>query len=68
LQPRRAAQVRIEPLTGVLCLHSVNLPGEFHRDPGDRLIVALARTLDAELITGDGKILRYPGVRSIAAT
>ena len=62
-----AAQVRIEPLTDALCLESVSLPGEFHRDPADRLIVALARTLDADLITADHKILRYAGVRTVAA-
>jgi PIN domain nuclease of toxin-antitoxin system len=59
--------VRIEPLTDVICLESVNLPGQFHRDPADRLIVALARVLDADLITADDKILRYPGVRTVAA-
>jgi PIN domain nuclease of toxin-antitoxin system len=68
---RGAAQVRIEPLTGQLtgslCLQSVDLPGQFHRDPGDRLIAAPARTLDAELVTADDKILRYAGVRAIAA-
>ena len=44
------------------------MPGEFHKDPADRLIVALARILDAELVTADGKILGYPGVRTIAAS
>jgi len=62
-----ARQLRVEPLTDSLCLESVSLPGEFHRDPADRLIVALARSLDVELVTADGKILRYSGVRTIAA-
>jgi PIN domain nuclease of toxin-antitoxin system len=62
-----AEQIRIEPLTDSLCLDSVNLPGEFHRDPADRLIVALARHLQAELITADHKILTYPEVRTSAA-
>ncbi len=62
------AQVRLEPLTAALCLDSVSLPGEFHRDPADRIIVALARGLDAELVTADEKILRYSGVRTVAAT
>ena len=60
-------QLRIEPLSDTLCLESVNLPGEFHRDPADRVIVALTRLLNAELVTADGKILRYGGVRTIAA-
>lgn len=59
--------LRIEPITDILCLDSVSLPGDFHRDPADRLIVALARSLDAELITADLKILKYSEVRSIAA-
>ena len=62
-----AEQVRIEPLTDALCLNSVSLPGQFHRDPADRLIVALARQLNAELITADEKILAYSSVTTIAA-
>jgi PIN domain nuclease of toxin-antitoxin system len=64
---QRAQQIHIEPLTDVLCLDSVNLPGTFHRDPADRLIVALARSLNTRLVTADGKILQYSGVQSIAA-
>ena len=61
-------QVRVQPLTDELCLESVNLPGEFHRDPADRLIIALARTLNVELVTADAKILGYSGVRTLAAS
>ncbi len=60
-------QVHVEPLTGPVCLASTTLPGDFHRDPADRLIVALARSLDAELVTSDGKIFRYSHVRTIRA-
>lgn len=62
-----AEQIRIEPLTVTHCLESVNLPGVFHRDPADRLIVALARTLRAELITADEKILAYREVLTVRA-
>ena len=61
------AQLRVEPLSAEVCLDSTTLPGDFHRDPGDRLIVALTRSLGCELITADSKILRYAGVRSLAA-
>lgn len=61
-------QIRIEPLTDSVCLESTSLPGSFHRDPADRLIVALARLLNAELITADGKILAYEHVQAIAAS
>ena len=62
-----AERIRIDPLTYDLCLDSVTLPGEFHRDPADRLIVALARKLDAELVTADRKILAYTSVTTIEA-
>lgn len=58
--------VHIEPLTDVLCCASVVLPGDFHRDPADRLIVALARQLDVELVTADHKILAYKAVKTIS--
>jgi PIN domain nuclease of toxin-antitoxin system len=48
-------------------MDSVELPGTFHRDPADRLIVALARQLNAPLVTADRKILAYPSVATIAA-
>lgn len=64
---QNAEQIRIEPLTYSICLESTNLPGEFHRDPADRLIVALARKLDVELVTADQKILAYSSVTSLAA-
>jgi PIN domain nuclease of toxin-antitoxin system len=60
-------QIRLEPLTAALCLESATLPGEFHRDPADRLIVALARRLGAELVTADQRILAYPDVITIPA-
>jgi PIN domain nuclease of toxin-antitoxin system len=35
------------------------LPGEPHRDPADRLLIATARQLRATLITRDELILAY---------
>jgi PIN domain nuclease of toxin-antitoxin system len=67
-QAQRAQGLQIEPLTPHLCIASTTLPGEFHRDPGDRLIVALARHLDCELFTSDHQILAYPHVRAVAAS
>ena len=64
---QKPRQIYVEPLNASLCLDSVSLPGEFHRDPADRLIVALARSLNSELVTADGKILQYAEVRTIAA-
>jgi PIN domain nuclease of toxin-antitoxin system len=44
---------------------SVELPGEFHKDPADRMIVATARKLAVPLVTKDDKILNYPHVKTI---
>lgn len=62
-----AEQIRMEPLTDALCIESTQLPGSFHRDPADRLIVALARRLDVELVTADRQILSYGEVRTVRA-
>ncbi len=41
------------------------LPGSFHRDPADRIIVAEARRRSAPVVTADARILGYPHVKSI---
>lgn len=42
-----------------------SLPGYFHHDPADRIIVATARKHDLAVITGDRKIIDYPHVNTI---
>ncbi len=54
--------VAVEAQIGV---ESTRLPGEFHKNPADRMIVALARHLNAPLVTADTKILEYKHVRAI---
>ena len=44
---------------------SCNLPGDFHKDPADRIIVATARINNLTLITKDKKITSYPYVNAI---
>lgn len=39
-----------------------SLPGDFHKDPADRVLVATARRHDLTLVTADQKILAYPHV------
>ena len=51
--------VRVLPVTAEVALHAVSLPGEFHRDPADQMIVATARTTASTLLTRDAKILSY---------
>lgn len=53
------------PLENRIALESVRLPGEFHADPADRIIVALARHYAVPLLTADNKIHAYPHVKTI---
>ena len=55
--------VRLLELSPRVCVESTQLPGVFHRDPADQIIVATARVLDVPLVTADAKILEYPHVR-----
>ena len=55
--------VQLVELSPRICVESTQLPGEFHRDPADQIIVATARVLDAPIVTVDDKILTYPHVR-----
>ncbi len=57
--------VRFIPVDNVIAVESESLPGEFHRDPADRMIVATARKLGKPLVTMDEKIRNYPHVRTI---
>lgn len=56
---------RVIPINSHIARDSVNLPGEFHKDPADRLIVATARHLSTPLVTKDQQIRDYPHVVSI---
>ena len=47
------------PLTGEIAIESVNLPGKFHNDPADRMLVATARLNGWTLATRDDRILSY---------
>jgi PIN domain nuclease of toxin-antitoxin system len=51
------------PLSPRVAVQAATLPGEFHKDPADRFIVALAREQGVSLVTADQKIQRYPHVR-----
>jgi PIN domain nuclease of toxin-antitoxin system len=55
----------IEPLSPLDAIHSANLPGEFHKDPADRILVAIARRYNIPIITRDQKILNYLYVKTI---
>jgi PIN domain nuclease of toxin-antitoxin system len=51
--------IRQAPITAAIAIDASCLPGDFHADPTDRLIVATARHLGMPIVTGDRKILAY---------
>ena len=51
--------IYLAPIEPAIAIDSVRLPGEFHADPADRLIIATARYHDAPLVTADRAILSY---------
>lgn len=57
--------VRFLPVDVEISVKSVELPGEFHKDPVDRMIVATARKLAVPLVTKDEKIRAYSHVKTI---
>lgn len=56
---------RFIPLSNDICLQSVNLPGKFHKDPADRLIVSTALKSNLKIVTKDKKIQNYSYVDSV---
>ncbi|RLA44380.1 MAG: VapC toxin family PIN domain ribonuclease [Gammaproteobacteria bacterium] len=57
--------VRFMPIDNEITVKSTMLPGKFHKDPADRMIVATARKLAVPLITADNKIRAYKHVKTI---
>lgn len=57
--------IEVYDLNPKVAAESCNLPGEFHKDPADRIITATARINDITLITKDRKIIDYPYVRTV---
>jgi len=61
----RYPHIKLVDLTPQIAIESVQLAGDFHKDPCDRIIVATARTLNVPLATTDGLIRRYEGVQTV---
>jgi PIN domain nuclease of toxin-antitoxin system len=57
--------VTLLPLTAQVALDSTRLPGSFHGDPADRMIVATARAENSPLVTADQRIRAYRHLRTI---
>lgn len=57
--------IMIADLTMDIILDSTRLPGKFHNDPADQMIVSTARTMNVPLCSLDKKILEYPHVKLV---
>lgn len=57
--------VQIIELTPAIAIESTCLPGEFHKDPADQIIVATARIMKCKLVTSDERILNYSHVKTV---
>jgi PIN domain nuclease of toxin-antitoxin system len=57
--------IRLLDLTPAIVVESTQLPGTFHRDPADQLIVATARAYTCPLVTVDARIRAYPHVQTL---
>ena len=55
--------IQLVEFSTLIAVESTQLPGEFHRDPADQIIVATARIYDCPLLTLDRKILEYPHIK-----
>jgi PIN domain nuclease of toxin-antitoxin system len=60
--------ISVIPLSPAIAIASNRLPGDFHSDPADQMIVASTRHLNALLITEDRLILSYAEQGHVRAT
>lgn len=57
--------IMLLPISPKIIVESISLPGDFHTDPADQIIVATARVYDTSLVTYDSKILEYRHVKLV---
>lgn len=55
--------IQLLNLTPQIAVESTQLPGNFHKDPADQIIVATARVFNCPLLTCDDKIRNYLHVK-----
>jgi PIN domain nuclease of toxin-antitoxin system len=56
--------LNFQPVSNSIALKSVDLPGDLHNDPADRIIIATAISMGAILVTKDEKIRNYRHVKT----
>lgn len=61
----RLPGIQLIELTPQIVIESTQLPGEFHNDPADQMIVATARVYEMAVATEDRKIHNYQHVMVI---
>lgn len=57
-------QAETIPISHEIALTAYELPGELHRDPADRILIATAVVHNLTLMTADNNILKYPHLLS----
>jgi PIN domain nuclease of toxin-antitoxin system len=58
---------QVAPLTPEIAVRASYLPGQFHFDPADRLLISTAAWMGLILVTRDREILRYSGQGYVTA-
>ena len=58
--------IKLIELTPEIAVLSSRLPGDFHKDPADRIIVASSIKLGSPLCTHDQKIINWGHIRTIS--
>lgn len=61
------AKLVVLPVSATAALDAAYLPEPFHRDPSDRMIVAIARGENLTIATNDRKILTYAALGHVRA-
>jgi PIN domain nuclease of toxin-antitoxin system len=59
-------RVKVIELSPEISIDATRLPAWEHKDPGDRIVVATARSHRLAVLTSDGRILAYPHVKCLA--
>jgi len=60
----RAIQARTVQISHEIAMEAYALPGPFHKDPADRLLIAASRCHELTVLTAEERILDYRGTRS----
>jgi len=57
--------IKFVPVTNGIAIKAVQLTGDIHNDPADRIIVATALSMGVALVTMDQKLRNYQYVKTV---